>query len=68
MATIIELNEQTFKSTYVANFLASYMALTYEDNCQNGHEGNPHHHQPLEDAIHLADCAWESYLKLKDGR
>lgn len=61
---LLNLDEKTFKSTYIATFLASYMAVTYERNCSEGHVGEPYAHQPIEDANHLADCAWESLCDL----
>jgi hypothetical protein len=52
------MNEQQFKASYITQFLASYMASTYDFDCQNGHPGEPYNHQPIEDASFLADCAW----------
>lgn len=48
-----------FKATYIAQFLASYMAARYDQDCQTGHQGQPYNHQPVEDAVFLANCAWE---------
>jgi hypothetical protein len=56
------LDENKFKSQYVATFLATYMANRYERDCQNGHEGKSYDHQPVEDAKFLADCAWRQVL------
>ncbi len=53
------MNKQQFKAQYVTNFLASYMASRYDDDCQNGHPGKPYKNQPISDAYFLAECAWE---------
>lgn len=58
------LDETSFKTTYIATFLASYMAGRYTDDCMNGHIGKPYEHQPIEDATFLAECAWETYQGL----
>lgn len=49
------IRETEFKATYVATFLASYMASRYERDCANGTHGAP---QPVEDANFLANEAW----------
>lgn len=54
------LSEVEFKTTYIATFLATYMAVNYERDCMNGHPGEPYMHQPVEDASFNANCAWES--------
>ena len=56
------MTKQEFKDHYVAVFLASYMASRYDSDCQNGHINEPYDHQPLEDAMFLAEKAWESKL------
>jgi hypothetical protein len=58
------LDEASFKATYVATFLASYMAGRYNDDCMNGHPGEPYEHQPIEDAVFCAECAWTSYKEI----
>lgn len=58
------MNKEQFIATYMANFLATHMALRYVDDCQNGHEGEPYNHQPVEDAHHLAECAWQQIQDL----
>lgn len=55
------MNELEFKRNYVATFLASYMASRYDSDCANGHIGEPYDHQPIEDAIDLADRAWKAW-------
>jgi len=60
-----ELDEKIFKSNYISTFLAANMANRYDDDCQNGHKGEPYNHQPIEDAVFLADCAWKTYLELR---
>jgi hypothetical protein len=52
------MTEKQFKDHYVATFLASYMASRYDSDCMNGH---PYNHQPVEDAVFLANKAWEQY-------
>lgn len=53
------MNEQQFKAAYITNFLSSYMAGRYDDDCMNGHPNQPYNHQPIEDAKFLADKAWK---------
>ncbi len=51
-------NKELFKQRFIANFLASYCTENYSDACShNQHDRlrNP----PVEDAEHLAECAWE---------
>lgn len=56
------MTEAEFKSTYITQFLAAYMAQTYERDCHEGHRGEPYNHQPVEDAAFLADCAWKQVM------
>lgn len=56
--SINDLDEKTFKTTYIATFLASYMAVNYDNDCINGHEQKRDENQPIEDAIFCADQAW----------
>ena len=60
----MQLDEKLFKTQYVANFISTYMALNYDDDCMNGHVANREKNQPFEDAIFLAQEAWKQYLKL----
>ncbi len=54
------MDEEQFKSHYVATFLASYMASRYDADCMYGSFANePYIHQPVQDAIFLADSAWK---------
>jgi hypothetical protein len=53
------MNEVQFKAQYITNFLSSYMAGRYDDDCLNSHHGKPYNHQPIESAKFLADKAWE---------
>lgn len=57
------MTEQEFKDHYIATFLASYMAIRYEDDCMTGHPNEPYNNQPVEDAAFLADCAWKQLSK-----
>jgi hypothetical protein len=52
------MNEQQFKDHYIATFVASYMASRYDNDCLNGHPTNEWDHQPVADAIFLAEHAW----------
>jgi hypothetical protein len=54
------LREADFKTQYIATFLASYSAWRYERDCQEGHPGQHYANQPVEDANHLANKAWDS--------
>lgn len=54
---LLELAAKDFMSKYVASFLASYMASRYESDCANGHPLKGV--QPVEDAVFLAEEAWE---------
>lgn len=55
------MNKEQFVANYVSTFLASYMASRYDNDCINGHQGEPYNHQPIEDAMFLAEKAWEQY-------
>lgn len=59
------MTEQQFKDQYVASFLAAYMANRYDEDCMTGHIHKPYNHQPIEDALFLANCAWQQLLDLK---
>lgn len=59
------MNEQEFKTHYIATFLASYMASRYDNDCLTGHINEPYDTQPIEDAAFLADCAWGLVCKAK---
>lgn len=58
-----DLDEKQFKQQYIINFLASYMATHYEEDCMNGHVAKRDKHQPIEDAAFCAECAWDSIQK-----
>lgn len=62
------MDESTFKSAYIVQFLASYMAQRYDMDCQTGHVDNPAEHQPIEDAVFLADKSWEQLEARSDER
>lgn len=55
------MNKKQFIDHYVCTFLASYMAGNYDDDCMNGHPGEPYDHQPVEDAVFCAERAWKQY-------
>jgi hypothetical protein len=59
------MNETEFKQTYVATFLASYMATHYDEHCQTGHVNEPYAHQPIEDAKFCAEMAWKQMKELE---
>ena len=56
------MDEQQFKAHYIATFCASWSAVTYSDHCLRGWDGV---RQPIEDAIELANEAWELYAAAK---
>ena len=60
--------EKEFKQQYIVTFLASYMASNYDSDCMNGHPNEPYDHQPVEDAMFLADKAWEQYQTFLNDR
>jgi hypothetical protein len=56
------MNEQIFKTQFIAAFLASWCADNYDTCCSNG----THHilcAPPVEEASYLADKAW---MELED--
>lgn len=53
------IDKVAFKTAYMAQFLATYMAINYDNDCMDGHERNRHDNQPVEDASYLANLAWE---------
>lgn len=57
------MDEIQFKTAYITNFLSSYMASRYDNDCMTGHPNKPYDNQPIEDAAFLADCAWEQLQK-----
>ena len=57
------IDEMSFKTAYMANFLATYMAINYDNDCAEGHATNRQDHQPVEDASYLANLAWEQLRK-----
>lgn len=59
----VDIDEKAFKSAYIANFLATHMAINYDDDCLNGHPGLRYKNQPVEDAVHLANCAWKTLVE-----
>lgn len=59
------MTKDQFIDSYVATFLASYMAGTYDRDCMNGHTGDPYKNQPVEDAKFLAECAWKQMENLR---
>ncbi len=54
------MNEDEFKSRFVATFCATWCAKNYE--AQKPME------PPMEDAMRLADRAWESWLQVRAER
>lgn len=57
------MNKKDFIAHYIASFLASYAAVSYDMNCL---AQNDKPFQPVEDAMRLAVQAWdELQTKLK---
>jgi len=58
------MHRDEFIRRYVIQFCASYVANNYDQNCREGlHEQS--RKPPVEDAIHLAEAAWELVKDLK---
>jgi hypothetical protein len=55
------MDKDTFTSHYIVTFLASYAAETYDFNALHGLKAQ----HPVEDAIFLANKAWEELQKHK---
>lgn len=55
--------EEVFKAQFIASFCASWCAVNYADACARG-ESDRLETPPMEDAIHLADCAWREWQKV----
>lgn len=62
------MDESTFKAAYIAQFLAAYMASRHDLDCMTGHPGKPYDNQPIEDAVFLADCAWQQIEARSDEK
>ncbi len=56
----LAMDEVAFKTAYIANFLATYMAINYDMDCMNGHPTKRYENQPVEDASFNANCAWNT--------
>jgi len=50
-------HEKEFKEQFVTVFLATYAANNYAECCMLG-DHTRIEHPPVEDAMHLANCAW----------
>lgn len=61
------MNEKTFKENYISTFLASWAAQNYEDYCILGKQEDLKK-PPIEDAVYLADCAWNVFLEFEKDR
>ena len=51
-------DEKEFKTQYIATFLATWTAVHYDDACMRS-QHEMLREPPIEDAEHLADCAWQ---------
>jgi len=63
MSESIEMDEVQFKTQHIASFLATRNANKWNCYCSKGWEKRLER-GPMEDAIHLADCAWKQYLEV----
>lgn len=52
------MTEQAFKDQFKVTFLATWAATNYNDYCMNNMQEQLSH-PPVEDAIFLADEAWQ---------
>lgn len=59
----VQLDEKTFKSQYVANFVATWTANNYDDACMMGQHERLNR-PPIEDALFLANAAWAHYMDI----
>ena len=57
------MNEKEFKRHFTATFLATWVANNYDDACMRGQHSRLEH-PPVDDALFLADAAWEEYVKI----
>lgn len=57
------MNKEQFVNAYVVNFMATYTALHYTENCVNDKHYNIKSHVCVENALFLANYAWEAYEK-----
>ena len=55
-------DEAAFKKQYVIQFMATYQAVTYQNNCAKGW-ANHSQVMPIEDAETLANEAWDQLVK-----
>lgn len=56
-----------FKEVYIATFLATRVALQYDEFCFRGEAHKLGRHQPVEDAKQLADDAWDEIIEKNLG-
>ncbi len=56
------MDKQQFVDLFKVQFLASYAALKYDENCMRGWDNASH---PVEDAEVLAEQVWEELAALK---
>ena len=58
--------EQQFKLIFIASFLANKTALDYDKFCDNGGQDLLAQFHLMEDAIFLADEAWNRLVKQRE--
>jgi len=51
--------KEIFITRFIASFLAAWCVKEYEDVCMSGNFEKMTKSQPVEDAEHLAECAWQ---------
>ena len=66
MDTHTEAEKRLFIDRFVACFLANWCVQQYEECC-NGGDHDRIEHPPVEDAVHIAECAWDSYVRYRDN-
>ena len=61
------MTKEQFKAQYIVTFVATLTAQQYEECCSRGEHSKLRSHHMMEDAIFLADYAWDEYQKQKLG-
>lgn len=57
------MNKAQFINAYVVNFMATYTATHHAENCLHDRHYEIKSHSCVEEAIFLANYAWQAYEK-----